>query len=140
MIADGDDVSDILQDVFIDLFGKLNNGNEIRYPKSWLIKATCNKCIDKLRKRRLLQGIESAGYCTVEPESLEKQELKEAVKTALIKLKPRDRMLAVLYSEGFSYKEIAEASGIRFSSVGKLLSRTLEKIAKDFKNKGYEMY
>jgi RNA polymerase sigma-70 factor (ECF subfamily) len=59
---------------------------------------------------------------------------------ALVKLKPRDRMLAVLYSEGLSYKEMAEATGIRFASVGKLLSRTLEKIEMNFKDQGYELY
>ena len=140
MVADGADVSDILQDVFIDLYGKLNNGHEIRHPKSWLYKATCNKCIDRIRKQKRLQNLDTAGNITIAEESLEKQDLSIALKKALLKMKPRDRMLAVLYSEGLSYKEMAEITGIRFVSVGKLLARTLEKLGKNFKDQGYELY
>jgi RNA polymerase sigma-70 factor, ECF subfamily len=140
MMGDGDVVSDIIQDVFVDLFGKLKSGHEIRHPKSWLYKATCNKCIDNIRRKKLFQGIESAKNVIVEQESLEKKDLQDALKTALSKLKPRDRMLAVLYSEGLSYKEMADATGIRLVSIGKLLARTLDEIEKNFKNQGYELY
>ena len=140
MIGDGDAVSDILQDVFIDYFNKMNNGNEIRHPKSWLYRATFNKCIDTIRKQKRFQNIETLKEFAVEQESSEKHDLKNAVTIALSKLKPRDRMLAVLYSEGLSYKEMAEATGIRSVSIGKLLSRTLEKLEMNLKDQGYELY
>jgi RNA polymerase sigma-70 factor, ECF subfamily len=140
IIGDGDTVSDIIQDVFIDLFGKMQSGTEIRHPKSWLYKATCNKCIDKIRRTKRFRPIESVKDFTVDQDFIENRDLKDAVKTALSKLKPRDRLLAVLYSEGLTYKEMAAATGIRLASIGKLLSRTLEKIEKDFKNQGYELY
>jgi RNA polymerase sigma-70 factor, ECF subfamily len=140
MVGDGDVVSDIIQDVFIDLFGKMKSGDEIRHPKSWLYKATCNKCIDNIRRKKQFQGIESAKNYIVEQESFEKKDLKDAVKIALSKLKPRDRMLAVLYSEGLSYKEMADATGIKLVSIGKLLARTLNEIEKNFKHQGYELY
>jgi RNA polymerase sigma-70 factor (ECF subfamily) len=140
MIGDGNAVSDIIQDVFIDLFYKLNNGSEIRNPKGWLYRATFNKCIDSLRKQKRFQPIGSAEDISAESDSTENHDLKMAMETTLARLKPRDRMLAVLYSEGLSYKEMAEATGIRFASIGRLLSRTLEKMEKDFKNQGYELY
>jgi RNA polymerase sigma-70 factor, ECF subfamily len=140
MIGDGETVSDILQDVFVDFFSKMSNGNEIRHPKSWLYRATFNKCIDTIRKQKRFQDIESVKDLTIEQESPEKHDLKNAVWIALSKLKPRDRMLAVLYSEGLSYKEMAEATGIRPVSIGKLLSRTLERIEKEIKEQGYELY
>lgn len=49
------------------------------------------------------------------------------------KLDDKDQSLVVLYSEGYSYKEIAEITGINFNSVGKTLSRILEKL-----RRGYE--
>jgi RNA polymerase sigma-70 factor (ECF subfamily) len=140
MIGNQDGVPDVLQDVFTDLFYKLDHGHEIRNPKSWLYRATFNKCIDSLRMQKHFQPIGSIEDISSETDSTENHDLKMAIEMALVKLKPRDRMLAVLYSEGLSYKEMAEATGIRFASVGKLLSRTLEKIEKDFKDRGYELY
>ncbi len=103
MIGDCDDVPDIIQEVFIDLFKKLNNGSEIRHPKSWLYRATFNKCVDNLRKQKRFQNIESIEDCRIEQESLEKQEIKSAINSAISKLKPREKMLAILYSEGYIY-------------------------------------
>ena len=65
MIGDCDDVSDIIQEVFIDLFNKLKNGNEIRHPKSWLYRATFNKCIDNVRKQKRFQHIDFVYYISL---------------------------------------------------------------------------
>ena len=140
MIGNQDGVPDVLQDVFADLFYKLNRGSEIRNPKGWLYRATFNKCIDSLRKQKRFQPIGSAEDISAESDSTENHDLKMAMETTLARLKPRDRMLAVLYSEGLSYKEMAEATGIRFASIGRMLSRTLEKIERDFKDQGYELF
>ena len=61
------------------------------------------------------------------------------VQAALSSLNPHERALMVLYSEGMSYKEIAESTGMRFSSVGKTLSRTLEKLENELKKQKYEL-
>ncbi len=140
MVGDSDDVSDIVQEVFIYLFDKLKNGNVIHHPKSWLYRATFNKCVDNLRTQKRFQNIESLGDDNIEDDQLEKREIKSAINFAISKLKPQEKILAVLYSEGLSYKEIAEASGIKFSSIGKMLSRTLKKLEKEFKNQQYELY
>lgn len=55
-------------------------------------------------------------------------------------LQPTERALLLLYCEDFSYKEIAESTGIRFTSVGKTLARTLAKMEKILKQQDYEMY
>jgi DNA-directed RNA polymerase specialized sigma24 family protein len=43
--------------------------------------------------------------------------------------------LLTLYSEDFSYKEIAEITGIKFSSVGKTLARALKKLQNEIETK-----
>ena len=48
------------------------------------------------------------------------------------KLDGKDQSLVVLYSEGYSYKEIAEITSMNFNSVGKTLSRILEKLRRDY--------
>jgi RNA polymerase sigma-70 factor (ECF subfamily) len=140
MVNDSEVVSDIVQDVFIYLYEKLNNGTEILYPKSWLYRVTSNKCIDFLRKQKRFQDINNLIISTTEDKSSELREMKAIVSNALNKLKPQEKALAVLYSEGLSYKEIAEATGIKFSSIGKKLSRTLKKLEHELKDQRYELY
>ena len=74
-----------------------------------------------------------------DPDDMKEQRI-TMVHAALSVLNPHERALMVLYSEGMSYKEIAESSGMRFSSVGKTLSRTLEKLENELKKQKYELY
>jgi len=140
MVGDSDDVPDIVQEVFIYLFDKLNNGHVIHNPKSWLYRTTYNKCVDYFRQQKRIQNIESRHEKLKEDELLDKQEAKSIINIALSKLNPKERIIAVLYSEGLTYKEISDASGIKFSSVGKTLSRTLKKLEIELKNQKYELY
>lgn len=140
MVNDYDAGSDIVQEVFISLYNNLNNGNHILHPQSWLYRATSNKCIDYLKKQKRFLGIESIKDTKAEDEQIERTETNDLIHLAISKLKPRERMLAVFYSEGLSYKEMAKATGIRFSSIGKMLSRTLKKLEKELKKQNYELY
>jgi len=70
MIGDKEDVSDIIQEIFIDFFNKTNNGNLIQYPKSWLYRATINKCLDNKRNRKRFQNLDSVSEHKVNPEPL----------------------------------------------------------------------
>ena len=65
---------------------------------------------------------------------------KVALNKALDRLKPDERFLVVLYSEGLSYKEMAEVTEIKFSSIGKTLSRILKKIEIELKSQCDELY
>jgi len=140
MINDKDAVCDIIQDIFVYYHKTSQNGNTINMPKSWLIRATINKCIDysKYKKRHI--QIDRLKPIPFADDTIEKNQNTEMVKHALSELKPREKTLAILYGEGMSYKEISEISGIKFSSVGKMLSRTIKKLDKILKKLGYEMY
>jgi RNA polymerase sigma-70 factor, ECF subfamily len=140
MVGDRDIASDIVQDVFICLFDKLNTGSAILHPNSWLYRATINKCMDDLRKRKRFQAIESVNEPAADDKANDNRETSAIIDRALSKLKPKEKSMVVLYSEGIPYKGIAEATGIRFSSIGKTLQRTLEKLEKDLKNQRYELY
>jgi len=140
MIGDKDGASDIVQDVFIDCFQKLRNGLVIDNAKSWLYKVTYIKCIDHFRKQQRLHEIKLMKDIEIEDKQNDNQEMKTVIKKALSKLNPQEKVLAVLYSEGLSYKEMASATGIKFSSIGKTLSRTLKKLGKELNKHRYEMY
>jgi RNA polymerase sigma-70 factor (ECF subfamily) len=140
MIGDSEDVSDIIQEIFIDFFNKTSNGNIIHHPKSWLFRATINKCIDNRRSRKRFQNLDSLREYKSEAGIEENQEMKDAISLTISKLSPQEKILATVYSEGLSYKEIAEVTGIKFSSIGKMLSRTLKKMEKELKNQRYDLY
>lgn len=140
MINDRDAVCDIIQDVFIYYYQKSQNGKDINQPKSWLIRATINKCIDYSKFRKRQTNIQSIEPILIREDVTEKKQDKAIIKLALSKLKTREKTLVLLYSEGMSYKEISEISGIKLSSVGKMLSRTIKKLDEIFKKMDYEMY
>ncbi len=128
MLNDRDAVCDIIQDIFIYYHKISQNGRIINKPKNWLIRATVNKCIDYSKYQKKHLKIESIEPLAVIEDSIETNQEKEIIKQALSRLNPKERTLAILYSEGMSYKEISEVSGIKFSSVGKMLSRTIKKL------------
>ncbi len=140
MINDRDAVCDIMQEIFIYYHKRSQNGIIINKPKSWLMRATINKCIDYLKYQKKHLKIESIESMPIIEDLVERNQEKDIIKIALSKLKPREKTLALLYSEGMSYKEISEISGIKFSSVGKMLSRTIKKLDEILKKMGYEMY
>ena len=140
MVPDKDDASDLVQEVFINLYQNLGKTATIEHPRSWLYKVSVNRCIDFTRKHPKHTKIELFNNLKDEDNSLEINENQNIIRLALSKLKKDESVLAILYSEGLSYKEIAEITGIRFSSVGKTLSRTLMKLGNELKKLKYELY
>ena len=140
MTGDEDGAADIIQEVFIHLFYSLRDGLNISHPRSWLHKVTYLKCMDHFRKKKRLHEIELMENIEFEDDQNEKNELKAVISLAISTLKPQERVLVILYSEGLSYNEMASATGIKFSSIGKTLSRTLKKLGKELNNQQYEMY
>jgi RNA polymerase sigma-70 factor (ECF subfamily) len=128
-----------MQDVFIDYFNNCKNGSSILYPKSWLYRVTLNKSIDYLRKQKMEIRTEPENVVQISHDE-ENLEDRKIVRQAISRLKPRERKLVVLYSEDLSYREISESTGIKFSSVGKMLSRALKKLKKELEAQQYEMY
>lgn len=140
MVSDKEDASDLVQEVFINLYQSIERRIVIEHPRSWLYKVTVNKCIDYTKKRHKHEKLELCSQLKDEDNPLDSHEQQTIVRLALSRLTKEESALALLYSEGLSYKEIAEITGIRFTSVGKTLSRTLTKLANELKKLKYELY
>ena len=126
MLQDPEGAKDVVQDVFTAYYFAMSNEKVIRDTKNWLVRSTINKGIDYKRK--------AARTVTMEkplPETGE-QTLDEAsnILNAIAHLNEKEQTLVVLYSEGYSYKEIAEMTGRNLPSIGKTLSRILDKLKK----------
>ena len=126
MLQDPEGAKDVVQDVFTAYYFAMSNEKVIRDTKNWLVRSTINKGIDYKRK--------TARTVTMEKPICEtgEQTLNEAsdILNAITHLNEKEQTLVVLYSEGYSYKEIAEMTGRNLPSIGKTLSRIMEKIKK----------
>lgn len=140
MVSDTEDVSDLVQEVFINLYQSIGKGIVIEHPRSWLYKVTINKCIDFVKKRHKHEKIELFSQIKDEDNPLDSDEKQTIVRLALTRLTKDESLLAILYSEGLSYKEMADITGIRYTSVGKTLSRVLTKLGNELKKMKYELY
>lgn len=140
IVDDRESASDIVQEVFTALYEKLAGGYVLLYLNTWLYRVTINKCTDHMNRQKRYQPLEEVKDVPAEEILPERSEKERFVQRALSRLKPVERALLVLYSEGFSYKEISDSTGIRFSSVGKTLARSLVKMEEQLKYQGYEMY
>lgn len=145
MVGDSDEVNDLTQEVFVKLYIQLNAGSPVDFPKTWLYRVATHLTINHLsRTKKHLKLEEVHQYELPEVDSAEDKveagDRKRWVDKAMMKLEERDRILLVLYAEGLSYKEIAEISSVGLTSVGKLLSRALQKLKKELKDEGYELF
>jgi RNA polymerase sigma-70 factor, ECF subfamily len=140
MVGNSDSAGDIVHDAFVYFLTRQDNGHLILYPSSWLYKVVINKSIDFLKQAAKFQKIRLVDTEQPEDPGDDKERKIAMLHSALSILKPGERALLVLYSEGMSYKEIVESTGIRFSSVGKTISRTMEKLANELKKQKYELY
>lgn len=140
LLADEDAAADVLQDVFTAYFSQ-SQKSQIRQPKSWLLRVTLNKCADCAAYQNRHTDILAADVPEPEAEAVDyANDKRKMIQQALSQLSPQDRQLAVLYGEGFSYKEMSDIVGIRFSSVGKTLSRVINKLYGILKSNGYETF
>jgi RNA polymerase sigma-70 factor (ECF subfamily) len=141
LVNDREAANDIVQDVFIYYYEKMQTGFQAQHLHSWLIRAVINKSIDYLnRKKKHTSLITLNNTATDEDKNFETQQRNALLHQAIFKLKPLEMKIIVLYSEAYSYKDIAEIAEINFASVGKTLSRTLDKLKIILKRLNYEMY
>ena len=126
MLQDTEGAKDVVQDVFTAYYFAMSNEKVIRDTKNWLVRSTINKGIDYKRKTARTVTMESQLPETGEQTLDETSEILNAI----AHLNEKEQTLVVLYSEGYSYKEIAEMTGRNFASIGKTLSRIMDKIKK----------
>ena len=139
IVNDKDIASDVIQDIFSSYFEKSNNGHIISSPRQWLLRATINKCIDNSKRQKKFSNLDVLkNQCSID--ETDKYFSYIVLKQAISKLNDRDIKLVVLYSEGYSYKEISQITGTEYSSIGKMLSRALTKLKEILKTLNYETY
>ncbi len=115
MVQNPHDAEDLLQSIFIEVFGKLDS---FRYESSigaWIKRITVNKCINFLKSRRLTLSELTAYNDRAEETAPDPEPLynAERINRAIGDLPDGYRVVFSLYAvEGYDHEEIAQILGI----------------------------
>lgn len=136
---------DICQEAFLKFYTETSNGKIMEHEKSWIFKCATNDFLNKIKRKQIIvfESLSSINesYETQNPENkyIKTENLKN-IELAISNLNDTEKKLIYLYQEEFSYAEISDITGIKSTSVGKTLSRTIEKISTQLqKTMSYEM-
>ncbi len=127
---------DITQETFVRLYERMNGTPEaIENPQAWLYKVAGNLSLNHLknssRHREIENTLDHSKVETATPENIFiHSEKVSRVKRCIEKLKPKEKMLILLYQQDLSYRELSVAAGIPEKSVGKTLWRIIHKLSK----------
>lgn len=128
---DADDAHDIAQESFIELM-KRNGGEGLVNPLSWVYRVAYNRCVNrhKFNLRFVASSDTSSNINPFADDGEVNQERLREVRRAIHKLSHKERALVTLYKMGFSYAEMAHVVEMNSASVGKTLTRAIDKLAK----------
>lgn len=140
LTSDPDVAADVAQESFVRLWTRSVEGEEPGL-RVWLFRAATNLVRDRYRvsenRRRLLEENPVTPWEAPDPEhELERRRDVRRVRRTLDELQERDRQLLLMREEGFSYQEIAEAVGVKATSVGTLLARAQQRFVEAYEGHG----
>ena len=141
LTADPDVSEDVAQEAFVRLVERDVEGTDQEL-RLWLFRVATNLIRDrerkaKTRRRLTLVNLVPTGESRPSHEQAERAELIRIVRGALASLDARGRELLLMREEGFSHREMAQATGVATGSVGTLLARARKKLAAELGERGY---
>ena len=126
---DSDEVSDLFQEVLINVWNGLDSFSGKSDIKTWLWRVALNTCInvDRKKKRRrdnvrLTMDIDL--YQDQDTDTRQVAQLRDRIN----RLQPFDRAIVLLWLENMSYDEIGAIVGITAKNVGVRLFRIKEQL------------
>ena len=143
-VGQPDEAEDIAQEVFLHFYHLPPHASNEVQRRAWLCRVAINLGLNALRKRKSSVGQErrmdaGAHERTLEgaeeqnPERLVLAEEQGAlVRSILAQMPERQQVCLLLRSTGFSYEEIAEATGIPLTSIGSVLARVMQAFRRSY--------
>lgn len=138
MVKHRHDAEDVLQTAFVDIFASVHTFNFEASISAWIKRIVVNRCIDHLKKRRLLTvdldpGRHDAagsddGVGAYSPDG--KHYTVEGIKKAMMRLSEGYRVVLSLYLfEGYDHQEISQVLGISVGTSKSQYSRARRRLA-----------
>ncbi|MBN2029623.1 RNA polymerase sigma factor [bacterium] len=132
-----DQSKDIAQETFLNLYNYMDNNHLVRHPKAFLYRIAINLCKNNMKRMNTLRMVKNNIKHNQQKESIEKdyvkKEKRELVNHAMKRLSQRNQLLLQLYLNDLSYAEMAEITRIKPGSIGKTLSRAIDRVAQYLK-------
>ncbi|OAV43465.1 RNA polymerase sigma factor [Lewinella sp. 4G2] len=142
MLRHSHDAEDVMQVAFVDIFRKIDTFNFDASISAWIKRIVVNRCIDHLKKRRLLttdydakqhdiQTDESpVGSDSATPGFQATGMTVDRVKRGMMKLSEGYRVVLSLYLfEGYDHEEISHILGISVGTSKSQFSRAKKRLA-----------
>lgn len=135
MMRNEDEAVELAQEAWVKSWQRLNQFQGGSSFSTWIMRIAINLCLDQLRRRQRhpSESLDQPGpenesmecrlaSVAADPsESLEREELRQAIQSAIAQLSPAHRAVLVLHEfEEMAYKEIARVLGC---SIGTVMSR-----------------
>jgi RNA polymerase sigma-70 factor (ECF subfamily) len=131
MLRDHEAARDVVQDAFVRLIAQVDNHGPLSNPRGWLYTVAAHACRDRQRRLGRWLPWNRESDTRRAPEAPDRFDDSRLVLQAIRTLRSRDRLLIALRSQGLSYQEIGDATGIRHTSVGRLLTRALDRLQQE---------
>ncbi|GGK25214.1 DNA-directed RNA polymerase sigma-70 factor [Yeosuana aromativorans] len=138
MVKNKEEAEEVAQDTFVKVFKSLRQFKGDSKFSTWIYKVTYNTCLDRLKKHKREQHIESIDEFNLNQiknmdnalDDMEAEERKQAIQDC-IKLLPSDDafLLTLFYFEEESLEEIAKVVNLTENNVKVKLFRIRKKLA-----------
>ncbi len=133
------DAVDLTQQVFLQLFRKIEQFRGQSKFKTWLYRLSVNESLQHQRKNRRKQQVLTHDPLDDRPSPGIGNEAKDLLDAALARLDPLLRSIFLLKeSRGLSYSEIAEVTEIPEGTVGSRLNRARRQLREHLVELGWE--
>ncbi len=130
---------DISQQVFIQVFTKIDQFQFQSKFKTWIYRVAVNECLQHLRKN--VRGNEQVLEDPIDqrPSIARQREARDLLENALKRIEPLLRSIFLLKeTHGLSYREIAEATGVPEGTVASRLNRARRQLKEHLIELGWE--
>lgn len=122
-----EDQKDLFQEILYNLWKGRTTFSGNSKITTWIYRVSFNRAIDYSRKKRV-QTTELDESTILSPNKHKAEYDIEALYIAISRLNPVDRSIIILYLDKYSYKEIAEITGLSEKNVSVKLVRIKEKL------------
>jgi RNA polymerase sigma-70 factor (ECF subfamily) len=134
------DADDLTQQVFLQMFRKLDQFSGESKLETWLYRLATNEALQHLRrKQRQSAGPLVSDLSGNDPDSLIESEKVEMLELALSRINPELRAIISMKEEQhLSYREIADSVGVPEGTVGSRLNRARKELREELEKLGWE--
>jgi RNA polymerase sigma-70 factor (ECF subfamily) len=133
------DADDLTQQVFLQMFRKLDQFNGQSKLETWLYRLATNEALQHLRRRKR-QAVTPLVFepAADDPDCIDAEEESRLLESAISRLEPELRAVLLLKEQhGLCYAEIAESVGVPEGTVGSRLNRARKELRKELTALGW---